>query len=280
MTNLPATIAAAESANDRAARLLQSTSAKLLVSRTEQGEWVLVPQPGLTPSNVRDGLFALDGMLAGGPQKRIATELMKLIAVTRQPSNMDDERSAIYFVAIQEAMMDYPIQVVEKALQDWRKGPQGEWWPAEAELRRMCDKQVMGQRALREHAKRLLEGMEREDALKKNPNAPSAFADSPAQEFRKRMRAKLGEKRFDLYFHAADVLYRGAHVYVRSRQQADVLDREGAEHLSELALEVIYAPHAFDLIPARPAQDVTEEERAEMTERLRRLALTMRGAAA
>lgn len=241
---------------------------------------MLAPMPGLTPPMLRDGLFALDGMLAGGPVKRVAAELMKLIAVTRQPSHMDDEKSVIYFAAIQEAMMDYPIEVVEKALQDWRKGPQGEWWPAEAELRRICDRQVEGQRSLRHRTQRLLEEMEREEATKKNPDAPSAFADSPARAFRQRMEKKLGAKRFDLYFHPSEVLYRGNNVYVRSRQQAELLMKEGADDMAALSIDVIYAPGAFDKIPPRPGEDVSDEEREQMAARFREMALTMRGASA
>lgn len=153
-----------ESGSDRAAALLSaSTKSKLAVSRSTSGDWILSPSSDLTATELRVGVAALELEMAGGPEQRIAAALMKLISATRRPAWMDDEIAEHYFEAVQEAMLDYPIDIVEAACIAWRKGPSGEFWPAEKELRRICDEQFKPRRDLRDGARSLLNAMESQE---------------------------------------------------------------------------------------------------------------------
>jgi hypothetical protein len=130
------------------------------VSLSNSGDWILTPSNDLTTGEMRAGVEALEQAIAGGPETRIAAALMRLISATRRPAWMDDEIAEHYFEALQEAMLDYPIDLVEAACVAWRKGQAGEFWPAEKELRRLCDDSFKLRRDLRNQARSMLGAME------------------------------------------------------------------------------------------------------------------------
>lgn len=214
---------------------------------------------------------AMDDALAGGPATRIAAALMKLISVTRRPSWMSDDLGKAYFETIQEAMLDYPVDVVEMALEAWRRGEQGAWWPAEAELRRVCEGLMEPCRVLRNRARSLLISLEAEEDRAARAAQPSAFAGDKGRAFRERMRAKMTERAFDCWFHPADILYRGDEIWVRTRIAETVLERDGRADLKELGLTVHFTPGAFDQIPERRSEPATPEEQAAFLATLNKL---------
>lgn len=222
------------------------------------------------------GIEGLNRELAGGPTERIAQALMVLIAVTRRPSTMDDERAKLYFAAIQQAMMDYPVDLVEEALAQWRKGPQGEWWPAEAELRRVCEKLFEPRRALRSKAMELLRNLEAEEEHAARASAPSAFAGDKGREFRNEMRKLMTPARFDAYFHPAYLMFSGEDAIIVSNSTAErVLKTEGADLLKRLGLRVVLDPKPFVRVRRPTWEDDTDAEHDEVSRKLNRIKTAM-----
>lgn len=243
------------------------------MTRSTSGEWVLSPSNELTSADLTRGIEALNRELKGGPTERIAQALMVLIAVTRRPSSMDDDRAKLYFGVIQQAMMDYPVDIVEEGLAQWRKGPQGEWWPAEAELRRVCEKLFEPRRALRNKAIALLERIEDEEA---RAAKPSPFAGGRQQRFREEMRKRLTLARFDAYFHYAYLMFQGEDAIVVSNLAAErVLTTEGGDLLKQLGLRVILDPKPFVKVRRPTWEDDTPEEHAEVSRKFNRLKQAM-----
>jgi hypothetical protein len=239
------------------------------------GEWNLSASSDLTSTHVRDGLSALDDDLRGGPTQRIAASLMTMVAVTRRPAAMDDDRAKLYFQTIQDAMMDYPVDVVEDALAEWRKGPQGEWWPAEAELRRVCEKLFAPRKSLRLHAAQLLIDLEREEERQERANRPSMFSGNRQRAFSDEMRKRMGD-RFDAYFDPAYIRYQGEReILVNSQVSEAVLLREGGDLIREWGLSVRHAPQEF--IGAKPVEvHMTQEDHDRVAAGMTTLANAMK----
>lgn len=243
----------------------------LRVSKASSGEWMLAHTAELTSAQLRNGIAAYKEAIAGGPVDRISRALMAMIAVTRKPSGMDDDKTKLYFKVIQSAMLDYPVDLVEQALQDWRKGESGEWWPAEAELRRVCERLFEPRRALYVKARMLLDDLEREEELRERAKRPSAFAGDQSRAFREAMRERFTPQRFAAYFHAAAIIYQGNEILVRWRASETVLNAEGGVLLASLGLRLRYAPEAFAGVPEPNWPADTPEERTETAAKMRKL---------
>lgn len=261
------------SADANAARLLsEHASSCLSVSRTSSGEWILSPANELTAAKLTVGIAALNDALRGGPVARIAASLMRLIAATRRPGWMDDETAAVYFDTLQEALHDYPVDCVEDACIQWRKGPNGEWWPAEAEIRRVCDRLFEPRRQLRHKANELLRNLEAEEETAERAKGVSAFASDRGRAFREEMRARMTPSRFEAYFHYAYIMFQGESTIIVSNMTAErVLTVEGADLLERLGLRVVYDPKPFVKVRRPQWEDDTPEERVEVTRKLNRL---------
>lgn len=203
--------------------------------------------------------------MRGGPVAEIIAGLTQLIAVTRRPSSMDEDKARLYFEGIAKAMMDYPIDVVTQAFAAWRRGENGEWWPAEAEIRRKCDQLVFSRRALRNEAKRVL--IELIDAQER-ASKPSHFADEAGQKFRNEMRKRIPPEKFDAFFHPFETKFFPGEILVRFAAQESYMTREGRDLLNALRLTVRHDPAAFWGERERPPEHHTEAERAVMAKRL------------
>lgn len=239
------------------------------------GEWTLSPSIELTSEMLRAGVQALESELRGGPVERISRALMTMIAVTRRPSTMDDERAKLYFAAIQQAMLDYPVDVVERALSDWRKGPSGEWWPAEAELRRSCEKLFEPCRKLRHEARELLRQLERDEETAARALRPSPFAGDAHRVFREAMRVRLAPHRFGAYFNIGHIQYAGERlILVRTEVAEHVLTKVGADVIEQYDLTIRFDREAFANVRA-PEEEMTPEKHAWVAQRMIRLTQAM-----
>lgn len=185
---------------------------------------------------------------------------------------MDDETAAVYFDTLQEALHDYPVDCVEEACVQWRKGSNGEWWPAEAELRRVCDKLFEPRRMLRAKAMELLRNLEADEVYAERASQPSAFAGDKGREFRNEMRKRLTPARFDAYFHPAYLMFAGEDAVIVSNSTADrVLNTEGADLISRLGLRVVLDPKPFARVRRPQWEDETPAEREDVTRKFVRL---------
>lgn len=248
------------------------------MTRTNAGEWILSPANELTAAALTRGIAALNDALRGGPAARIAASLMRLISATRRPAWMDDETAAVYFDTLQEAMHDYPVDCVEEACIQWRKSGKPDYpesrdfWPAEGELRGVCERLFKPRRDLRHKARELLRHLEAEEEHAARANAPSAFAGDRGRTFKEEMRKRLRPARFNAYFHSAYIMFRGESEIVVSNMTAEhVLNSEGGDLLAQLGLRVIYDPQPFAKVRRPTWEEDTPEERAEVTRKLNRL---------
>lgn len=242
---------------------------------------MLTPQAGLTSEKLRDGLGALNQSLAGGPTQRIAASLMRLIAATRRPGWMDDETAAVYFDTLQEAMHDFPIDVVEEACIAWRKHGKPDWaesreyWPSEGELRGICERLFKPRRDLRFKAGELLRHLEAEEEQAERARQPSPFAGDAHRAFREAMRKRLAPHRFAAYFNPTHILFMGARdILVRSKIAAIVLNEEGADIVAQFGLRIQHDAEAFARIrEVQPEQ--TAEDDAWVAAKMTRLTQAM-----
>ena len=124
------------------------------ISSQSDGTWIVRRTQFATVDGLKAAVAVADAALRGGPEKRVSVAIRKLQSLTRKPAHFTEDTDAIYHYALRDAMMDYPVDIVEQACADWRKTPSGEWWPAEAELRKLCDKLVAARRSL--HARVLM----------------------------------------------------------------------------------------------------------------------------
>lgn len=222
------------------------------------------------------GLDALDKALEGGPTAKIAEALMKLIAATRRPSWMDDATAAVYFGTLQEAMHDYPVDCVEDACTAWRRGDSGEWWPAEKELRRVCDRLFEPRRKLKAQAERLLADLSREEAAQERARQPSHFAGSRHAHFREALRKRLGQARFEAWFDSGDVLFEGENTLLfRIKGAPDTIMFNAADLVGEYGVKLEWRPDAFKDSQFRRWQEPTEADRADVSEKFARLKKAM-----
>lgn len=184
---------------------------------------------------------------------------------------MDDETAAFYFDTLQEALHDYPIDCVEEACVQWRKGSNGEWWPAEAELRRVCDRLFHPRRDLRFKAVTLLQHLEDEEARAERQRKPSYFAGDKHKAFRAAMEELMLRDQIRAYFAADHIRYIGEDtIHVRTQSADGIFHRFGGHILRELGMTVRYAPEDF-LREREYYREVTAEEDAEVSRKMTRL---------
>jgi len=144
--------------------LTSSTGNKLSVQQTREGEWIVAPASGCTAHDVRLGLTALSEEMAGGPKHAISDAIAELIGATDRPPQLGDEAAVARVLALKQMAWDYPIDVVQIACRQWRRVPkQGRWWPAEQDLRAICDALVKPRKDLHDSTKRLLREMESQE---------------------------------------------------------------------------------------------------------------------
>jgi hypothetical protein len=184
---------------------------------------------------------------------------------------MDDETAAVYFDTLQEALHDYPIDCVEDACIAWRKGEAGQWWPAEKELRSLCDDLFDARRKLRNKAMELLADIEADEAREAEAKQRSAFAGDNGRVFREEMRKRMRAERFDAYFHPSQIMFSDRELWVRTQTGQRVLMEEGSDLLERLGLVVKYAPQAFTKVRQPTWEDDTPEEREHVTRKFKRL---------
>lgn len=224
------------------------------------------------------GIEALTRSIAGGPTARIAAALMRLISATRRPGWMDDETAAVYFDTVQEAMHDFPIDVVEEACIAWRKHGKPGWpesrdfWPSEGELRGLCEKLFAPRAALKNKALLLLQHLEAEEEAAERARQPSPFAGDRGRAFKEGMRQRMTPARFAAYFHSAYLMFAAEDTIIVSSQGAQfVLSEEGSDLLAKYGMRIVYDPKPFVNVRRPTYDDDTAEERAEVAAKLHRL---------
>ena len=186
---------------------------------------------------------------------------------------MDDETAAVYADVVQEAMHDYPVDIVEEACVSWRKGESGEWWPSEKELRRVCDKLFEPRRALRNKALALLDDLE---ASEQAAARASPFAGDKARVFIAEMRKRLSPARFDAYFHISQIGHTDHEIITRTKAGETVMRTIGGDLLEQLGLRLRYDHRAFARVYEPTWEDDTPEDRAEVARKLNRLKEALR----
>lgn len=153
-----------------------TTSQSLKISRSTSGAWSLAPSDGLRAAELRAGLAALDELLAAGPKKRISAAIIELLAATDRPPSLGDAAALTRTEALKQMAWDYPINVIETACRDWRKVPNfGRWWPAEQDLRALCEKIAKPHMQFREEAASLLRYLERREQGNTRQRAAQPF---------------------------------------------------------------------------------------------------------
>ena len=243
------------------------------MSRSSAGEWSLSVVGQLSSDTMRGAIAALNRALAGGPTARIAAALIRLISATRRPGWMDDETAAVYADVVQEAMHDYPVDIVEEACVSWRKGPSGEWWPAEKELRRVCEKLFEPRRALRNKAMALLGDLE---ASEQAAARASPFVGDKVKAFINEMRNRLSPSRFNAYFHISQIGSTDREIVSRTKAGARIMRQEGGDILDRLGLRVRYDHEGFSRVHEPSHEDDTPEDRAIVSRKLDRLMRALR----
>ena len=193
--------------------------------------------------------------------------------MTARPPSMDDGLAAAYMETMPRAMWDYPIDVVRGACANWRRVPShGKWWPTEQDLRIQCEKLFEPRRKLRAQAMRLLEAFEDEEERADRARQPSYFPGDKHKVFRDEMRKRFTPARYDAYFHPCDIKYVGEDlILTRTEIGASVMNQEGRDLIERMKLRVLYCPVTFARERPRPWADPTDEERADITRKLKRL---------
>ncbi|MGE0533166.1 MAG: hypothetical protein AB7P35_17795 [Hyphomonadaceae bacterium] len=159
------------------------------------GEWNLTPSPDLSARELGAGLAALDGLLAAGPKQRISAAIIELLAATERSPSLGDAAAAARTEALKQMAWDYPIDVVEQACRDWRKVQNfGRWWPAEQDLRALCEKLAKPRQKLRNAAAQLLSALDAQERRRPEGTARSPSPIGRVKAFVDECRAKLGRE--------------------------------------------------------------------------------------
>jgi len=239
-------------------------------------DWSVTASPGLTSNELLAGIQALNKELAGGPGDAIASVLLQLISATSRPPWMDDAVASAYMTTMPKAMWDYPIDVVRSACANWRRVPQhGKWWPTEQDLRVQCEKLFESRRKLRAQAMKLLSDLEAQEEHAARMAQPSAFAGDACKSFKDAMKRRLRPLRYEAYFNADEIMYGNNTIICRSHASFNMVHEEGADLLKHLGLTVRLDPHMFRFSKPPRWEDETEEDRAEVRRKLRRLSQAM-----
>jgi hypothetical protein len=140
------------------------TTSSLTIRRSTSGDWSLIPSDDLSSSELRAGIDALDELLSAGPKQRISAAILELLAATDRPPSLADTPALARREALKQMAWDYPIDVVEQACRDWRKVQNfGRWWPAEQDLRALCEKIAKPREHLRRAAVALASSIEAQE---------------------------------------------------------------------------------------------------------------------
>lgn len=116
--------------------------------------------------------------MAAGPKKRISAAIIELLAATDRPPSLGDAAAVARTEALKLMAWDYPIDVVEQACRDWRKIQNfGRWWPAEQDLRAICEKINKPRKQFRDEAASVVRMLERKES--QQGSAKSARASYP-----------------------------------------------------------------------------------------------------
>lgn len=245
------------------------------MSQSTSGEWTLSASDDLKAEALEFGLDCLKQtphFLIPGEPDEIAAAVKELTAATSRPPWMDDEVAITYDAALNEALKDYPIDVVQLACKRWRMVPQhGKWWPTEQDLRQQCEMLFQPRRSLFNKARALLQNLRiREDEQRRTKT--SAFAGRKQDRFRELMRQRMSPSRHEAYFHYAYLMFSGEDELIVSNRCAEsVLTEEGGDLLRDLGLRVVFDPKPFANVRRPTHEDDTPEERAEVAAKLRRL---------
>ena len=168
--------------------------------------------------------------------------------------------------------MDYPLDVVKAAFVDWRKGSQGEWWPAEAEIRRVCE--FVGE----EREKMLRDVKQRIwlDEREANLPPPRIADQGPTEEFMALARKRCTDSQWLSYFSRYSMRRDGQMLYTKSKIGEIMVRELAGDLLREFDLGV-----AFDANPKATwpeyMEPASEEQRNAFAARLRALAGSIGG---
>jgi hypothetical protein len=91
---------------------------------------------------------AIEDAMRPGPISDLLDRLNECVAVTRRPEDLDEVHLVGWMKGISQALMDYPGDIAARALRDWRKTKNGEYWPREKPLRDLCEEMVLTRRTL------------------------------------------------------------------------------------------------------------------------------------
>lgn len=244
------------------------------MSLSTSGEWNLSASPDLQAhalASAIDDLAQSEHFIVPGEPEDIEKAVTELMAATSRPPWMDDDMAATYDAALNEAMKDYPIDVVQNACKRWRQIPQqGRWWPTEQDLRAQCELLFRPRKSLFNRARMLLTDLRaKEQADERAKGSP--FASDKGREFRNEMRKRMRPARFDAYFDPSQIMFSEREVWVRTMTGERVLSEEGRDVLERLGLRVRYMPQAFAKIRQPTWEDDTPAEREEVTRKFNRL---------
>lgn len=243
------------------------------------GDWILSPSNDLTSELLGEAIASLASSEAfhAGPEARIAAALLRLVSVTARPPSLDDGNGEAYQDALCKALLEYPIDVVELACENWRRVPNhGKWWPTEQDLRLQCEQIGGPRKALLDQARRLFNALEGEEALSKRAVGASPFAGHAHRQFRDAMRARLTPWQHDAYFRTWNIKYSGGRaMLVRTRVAEHILRLKGGDLLRLAGLSVDFDADAFrgEHVPEHPD---TPEETEEIARRFDKLKLVLR----
>jgi len=221
-------------------------------------------RPDADASHLRAALFVLDGAMEAGPQSRVAAALARLTVVCHRPKRIaTEEAEALWFDTMTKAMMDYPLDVVQWAFEQWRKTPDGQWWPAEAEIRRLCEKSVEDRRQMRAEVDRALREL---DAKARALPAPQTIR-GPAAEFVQRAQARCTPGQILSYFSRYGMRIEGSKVFTKSRI-GEIRVREIAGDIAdELGLTIQWDARVNAAWPEYDGPEPTPEEKAAFLKR-------------
>lgn len=151
-----------------------------MISRSTSGAWNLTPTDDLRASELGAGLIALNKLMAIGPKQKIAAAIIELLAATDRPPSLSDTAALARREALKKMAWEYPINVVETACRDWRKVQNfGRWWPAEQDLRALCEKIVKPQKQLRDEAESLLRFLKRREEQAQSGSVRNSRGNQP-----------------------------------------------------------------------------------------------------
>lgn len=263
---------APEEANNQLSIRLRMRSGLRVNFVRKNGSLVLEVARNASLDDLRDAQALIEDGMVSGPVSEVMAELAVLTAVTRRPSHISEDGAKLYFAGIAKAMMDYPLDVVKAAFVDWRKGPQGEWWPAEAEIRRVCEFVGEEREKMLRDVKQKIWYEEREASL-----PPPRIADQgPTEEFMALARKRCTESQWLSYFSRYAMRRDGKMLYTKSKIGEIMVRELAGDLLKEFDLGVTFDANPKASWPEY-MESATDEQRNAFAARLRALAGSIGG---